>query len=245
MLEAKHLVIGSGEVGSAIKKVLDAHSYDIVQGEPKLEYQYEFIHICFPWSENFVETVKKYEDIFKAEHVVVHSTVPLGTCDPHGWTHSPVRGVHPNLEEGVRTFVKFIGGGDFNAVREVFEALGIRTFTTDKAAETEALKLWDTTQYGVMIALQKEIHAYCERHGLDFATVYTEANETYNEGYSQLGMEHVMRPVLKHMDGPIGGHCVIPNARLLRDAEGEYEANALVRHLVAMNTYLEDSAQDE
>ena len=53
---------------------------------------------------------------------------------------------------------------------------------------------------------------------LDFDLVYTQANRTYNEGYEKLGKSEVKRPVLKHYPGSIGGHCIIPNAKILNDS---------------------------
>ena len=44
--------------------------------------------------------------------------------------------------------------------------------------------------------------------------VYTWANETYNQGYKELGKENVIRPVLFPPKGEIGGHCVVPNFNL-------------------------------
>src|SRR5690606_40778498 len=52
------------------------------------------------------EHVQRYAAEHGAELVVVHSTVPVGTCDANGWVHSPVRGRHPNLVGGLRKFVK-------------------------------------------------------------------------------------------------------------------------------------------
>ncbi len=80
---------------------------------------------------------------------------------------------------------------------------------------SEALKLWDTTQYGWMIVLNKEIKKWCDENGLDFEVIYTEANKSYNEGYQKLGRPEVMRPYLKYMSGKVGGHCIVPNCRLL------------------------------
>ena len=68
---------------------------------------------------------------------------------------------------------------------------------------------------GWNIVFEKAVKAYCDEHGLNFDLVYTAANRSYNEGYLDLGMWHVQRPVLKDFPGKIGGHCVIPNAKLL------------------------------
>lgn len=239
----KHLVLGLGEVGNAVRSVLEADGYDPYNGGGALRGPYDMVHICFPWSEDkFVSEVKRYIGGGIAKEgtiVVVHSTVPVGICDQYGWTHSPIRGVHPNLEEGIRTFVKFIGGKNFKEVAEVFAEKGIKTFTCDFAKETEAMKLWDTTQYGLMIAIQKQIAAYCDRHDVDFNVVYTEANKTYNMGYEELNKPEVIRPVLKHMQGPVGGHCIIPNAKLLYR-----EGLSLVKELLDMQQILE-SAQEK
>ena len=210
----KQLVIGLGEVGSAIQNILECDGYDVNGGLPSVEH-YDTLHICFPYSDGFVGYVKAYIQEFGATQVIVHSSVPVGTCDKENWVHSPVRGVHPNLEQGIRTFVKYFGGDRAHEAAEIFRAQGIICTAVNKASSTEALKLWDTTQYGLMIMIQKEIHRWCEEHKVPFDLVYTDANHTYSIGYEALNRPEVVRPYLKHIPGPIGGHCVIPNAHLL------------------------------
>lgn len=209
------IVIGLGEVGTAIQNILGCAGYDSNDQHYPQVGQFDVLHICFPYAADFVESVRYYQETFKAKLVIVHSTVPLGTCDRHGWVHSPVRGVHPNLEEGIRTFVKFFGGKQALAAAGIFLAAGIKVQVCEFAKNTEALKLWDTTIYGLNIMIEKGIAAYCEREGLDFELVYTLANATYNEGYARLGMPQYSKYVLKRQPGPIGGHCVMPNAQLL------------------------------
>lgn len=243
----KHLVIGLGEVGSAIQRILLCDGWDSTKKRKPENKPYDMLHICFPYSDSFVESVQKYVHEYIPKYVVVHSTVPVGTCDEHGWIHSPVRGVHPNLEKGIRTFTKYFGGINADVAAHVFTEQGITTLTTVKAKDTEALKLWDTTQYGIMIALEKEIYAYCKRHGLDFDLVYKHANKSYNEGYMKLERPEVVRPYLDQHDGPIGGHCVIPNATIMRNQEaGHYMV--MLEGLLGINALIEDaqaSAQGE
>ncbi len=132
--------------------------------------------------------------------------------------HSPVRGVHPELYEGIKTFVKYIGADNKKAgkmARKHLEGLGIKVKILSSSLASEALKLWDTTQYGWLIILNKEIKKWCDKQGLDFAEIYTEPNKSYNEGYQKLGRPEVARPYLKYMPGKIGGHCVISNCHLL------------------------------
>lgn len=217
----KQLVIGLGEVGSAIKDILMCDGYDVKAGMKSPEGTFEVLHICFPWSDTFLTDVGKYQGFFRADLVIVHSSVPVGVCDAAGWVHSPIRGVHPNLKQGILTFVKYFGGLHAEKAAKIFRDIGITVTVVEKAATTEALKLWDTTQYGIMIMLEKEIYSWCTKHGLDPEIIYTDANHTYDIGYEALGRPEVTRPYLKHMDGAIGGHCVIPNAKLLKAGMAE------------------------
>lgn len=210
----KNLVIGLGEVGGAVTEVLQCEGIDKdVHNIP----QAEVIHVCFPYSESFIQTVQKYREHTQAQLVVIHSTVPVGTCTQIGAdvVHSPIRGKHPKLAESIRTFVKFFGGSRAKDAAQIFSDKGVQAQITDRSENTEALKLWDTEIYREAILLNKKIHQYCVENGLDFDIVYTQANATYNEGYSKLGFPQFTKYVLKYMDGPIGGHCVDPNHILL------------------------------
>lgn len=215
----KHLVIGRGEVGKALIEVLseryNVSSVDIIRCD--FECEFDVIHICIPYNANFRRAVHAYLIDYRATDglVIVHSTVPVGTSAWLGAVHSPIRGVHPNLAQGIRTFTKYFGGARAYEAASIFRPLGIPCATTPRAANTEAMKLWDTTYYGWNIVFQKAVKAYCDTHGLDFDIVYRQANESYNRGYTELGRPDVFRPVLKDIPGPIGGHCVIPNAKIL------------------------------
>lgn len=217
----RNLLIGAGEVGQAIGEVLNIPKdfrHDPAAGLcAEFIPEYEFAHVAIPYTAKFEDSVRRYQNLFKIRTTVIHSTVPVGTCDRLGAVHSPIRGVHPRLAESMRLFIKhFAGRGAIKAAEE-FIAAGVPTtiVSTTSARDTEAMKLWETAQYGLFIALEKEIYRWCEEHGVDFDLVYRESNETYNAGYEALGMHNVRRPILKHVPGPIGGHCVVPNARLM------------------------------
>lgn len=212
-----NFVIGMGEVGGAIQAILECDYYDPKLNTIDRSKAYDVLHICFPYSEKFVEQVEEFQNIYCPELIVIHSTVPVGTSELCVAVHSPVRGKHPNLIGGVRTFVKFFGGQRAKEASAIFEARGIKCHITDKSETTEAMKLWDTTQYGVNIVLEKIIHKYCDENGLDFNVVYTLANKTYNDGYEELGNPEYKKYVLKHVDGVIGGHCVLQNLPLLNN----------------------------
>lgn len=215
----EHLVLGAGEVGRALYKVL-SDKYGEGEGRVAIqdlggsEVQANVLHVCYPYSDSFAESVQHDVQRHQGEDetgpaglVVVHSTVPVGTCDRNGWVHSPVRGRHPQLVDGLRNFVKHFGGEHAGEAAEWFDACGIVTMIHDRAKDTEAGKLWELVQYGMQVRIEKAIHEWCESNGVDFKVAYTLFAETYNDGYARRHPEFV-RPVIAHMPGPIGGHCV-------------------------------------
>jgi 3-hydroxyisobutyrate dehydrogenase-like beta-hydroxyacid dehydrogenase len=209
----KHFVVGLGEIGTAIQRVFRCDGVD--KKYVKLPKKVDVLHICIPYSTKFYDIVKTYQITLSPKYTIVHSTVPIGTCDSLNALHAPIRGKHPNLFTSILVFDMFVGGCDSEEIAEEFANYGIHCIPVDNTRDTEALKLWDTTQYGVMILLNKEIHKFCKKHGLDFNVVYSLANETYNEGYLAMKNQQVVRPYLEYIQGEIGGHCVVPNAKML------------------------------
>ena len=217
------LIIGKGEVGKSLfnvlKKIYDVRIRD--KKPLKLKKKVEILHIAFPYSKTFVKSVKDYIKEYQPEITVIHSTVPVGTTRKCGEKvlHSPVRGMHPSLEESLLVFVKYIGGKKRYAKRiaSYFKKAGIKTKIFDKPETTELLKILSTTYYAWNICFCKEVKRICDRYGLSFKEVYIDSNKTYNEGYAKLGKKNVIRPILIPMKGKIGGHCLIPNCHLLKD----------------------------
>ena len=226
-MKNRSLVIGMGEVGKALVRVLIETGYDVKTldiGE-SLEERFDVIHICFPYSDNFIQFVESYKEkhLDPGGLVIIHSTVPLGTTEKVlNAVHSPIRGVHPNLDKGIKTFRKYFGGSRAQDAADYFAPVTTNVLVTPFPRETEALKLLDTSYYGWNILFEKAVYAYCKENELDFDIVYQDANESYNDGYKLLGMGNVVRPVLRHVDGKIGGHCVVPNAKLLNHPIGDF-----------------------
>jgi hypothetical protein len=217
------LIVGhEGEVGSALYRIFSAAYPETVGVDrgplPSLgAEEVGVMHVAIPYSDQFAQQVKRYQEYFNPAHTVVHSTVPVGTCTPLGAVHSPIRGLHPDLEGGVRTFVKFLGGPGASAVADHFRRAGMRVALFDRAETTEAMKLFDTEYYRACIEFAHRVKRYCDANSLSFHEVYTLANQTYNEGYAKLGYPEYVRPVLQPIAGPIGGHCVVPNSKLIND----------------------------
>lgn len=227
------LILGEGQVGSALYEVLVDHYpiriYDV--NPPKLN-GIEIMHICFPWKQNFGSEVIKYRRKYQPMYTVIHSTVPVGTSACCGATHSPIRGNHSgSLVTALKTFVKFVGGKDADVVAKYFYDAGLRVYICRESETTELAKLLCSTFYGLCIEFTKAAERECNAWSVPFAEAWTLWQETYNEGYLQLGHPEYQRPVLTPMQMKIGGHCVIPNcelldmefARLLRVLENDYE----------------------
>jgi len=222
----KTLIVGYGEVGQALHKVLQTNyqvfylDKDDPLAEEYKDLKPEIMHITFGYSPNFIQYVKEYQEKYKPKYTIIHSTVPVGTTRKVNGIHSPIRGLHPNLESGIHAFPKFIGGEAASEVADYFRRCDIKVVLFDKPETTEAMKLWDTTYYGVCIDFAKRVKEYCDKHNLNFHEVYTLANQTYNEGYQALGHPEFTRPVLQPiMTTKIGGHCVNENRELLKESE--------------------------
>lgn len=225
----KSIIIGfRGEVGNALKEILtdaydDVSGIDVKKHETNsfgdLTGEFDIMHICFGYFNDFVHEVKEYQKKFNPKYTIIHSTVPVGTswmCDA---MHSPIRGLHPNLKGGILTFPKFIGGPAASYVADYFRKAGIKVILFDKPETTEALKLFDTEYYRHCIEFAKEVKEYCDKHQLNFSEVYTIPNMTYNEGYTKLGYSEYVRPVLQPIMKEIGGHCLLPNQKLIKEHE--------------------------
>ena len=220
-----HVVVGYGEVGKAIGRVLEDGGADPVAiHDPRLDHfclpaRGEVVHICFPYDDSFVTRVKALTNA--SNLVIVHSTVLPGTCDKFGWVHSPVNGKHPNLYGDIKRFVKWFGGGRSAEAGAIFRNAGLEVLCLPRALTCELAKVLDTTRYGWEIMWHKEAARLCERYGEDWDTVLTEWTRTYNDGYAHYDDERsgltYRRSTLFPLPGPIGGHCVIPNLDLLPD----------------------------
>lgn len=217
----KSLIIGNGEIGQALAKILreqyKVDTYDLKSGTEPLG-TYEILHICFPYSPKFIDYVQAYQKKYDPRYTVIHSTVPVGTSRQVNATHSPIRGLHPNLESGIRTFTKFLGGEQASEVADYFRRAGLKVCLFDKQENAEALKLFDTEYYRVCIEFAHRVKQYCIDNNLSFSDVYRMGNITYNEGYTKLGHPEFVRPVLEPIMTPIGGHCVMQNKELINDA---------------------------
>lgn len=220
----RSLVVGLGQIGRAVKAVLET-DYTVrtvdITGEDTTQDGESIIvmNICFPYSEHFIAQVKDYIARFKPEHIIIWSTVPIGTTKQiTGAVHSPVEGKHPDLELSIRTMERWIGANDDKEGQwfvGYFNKLSLKTRIVSSSDFTEALKLLSTTEYGLNIEFARYKEKVAEALGMPYVLT-KEWNGVYNKLYRDLGLEkRFQKFILDSPKGPKGGHCVTPNARLL------------------------------
>lgn len=214
MDDTNGIIIGNGEIGNSLGRVLGIkpfgrHDTTLLYDEPV-----SIMNICFPYTDDFVDRVKKYQAMYRPSFTVVHSTVPVGTNRSLGSVSSPVIGIHPHLDEGIRTFTKFLGGEKASEVADYFRRKGLKVYIFDKSETSELMKILDTTFYGVCIEYTKDVKRQADKFGVPFEawSIWT---SNYNESYQKLGHPEFTRPNLTPILKPLGGHCVLPNAKMI------------------------------
>lgn len=233
-------IIGYGEIGSAVAALHRSrgHGEPLIL-DPSLGYAEkvelcDIIHVCVPAAA--VPSVVIHRP--RRPLYIVHSTVPVGTCRGLAakglrLIHAPVRGVHPHLAKSLETFVMPLGGPpnddqgrpslDHLEASNHLRALGITAELWEGWEETELAKLLCTTQLGLDVLFMRHVAELAAKYGASFDRVYTQWRLDYNDGYQRLDRWELHRPTLLPMAGTIGGHCVVPNARLLA-SESEFAA---------------------
>ena len=98
----KTLIIGAGEIGNALSDILSKSFNTLIRDKEDFKIQgIEVLHICYPWSKDFIKSTREYIKEYQPKYTVIHSTVPVGTSRKLGSFHSPVRGVEPDLTQGI------------------------------------------------------------------------------------------------------------------------------------------------
>jgi UDP-N-acetyl-D-mannosaminuronate dehydrogenase len=174
------------------------------------------MHICFPYIGDgtaFVNESVRYIKLYQPELVIINSTVGVGTtrriaeASGAAVVYSPVRGKHAKMRVDMLHYVKFVGALDKTAgarACEHFESIGMKTRLVDAPEAAELSKLTETTYFGLMIAWAQEVERYCIASGVEYEQVIS--------FYEEIGFF----PPVKYFPGVIGGHCVMPNIRILR-----------------------------
>ena len=235
MVKEKVLVVGLGEVGRPLFELLkecgkfevygfdldEKKMRDVGQSEDVLPHSIDVMHVCVPCTgkEDFVNIVVGYVERFKPRLVIINSTVAPGTTNEiyrrvNGAclvAHSPVRGVHKGVDYmkwELKRWTKYVGGVNEESAEKAkahFEKLGLKTKVLESCLETELAKLFETIYRAWMIACFQEMHRISRHFGADFDSVVDFIEDTH--------LVRLDRPVM--FPGVIGGHCIIPNVKLL------------------------------
>jgi UDP-N-acetyl-D-mannosaminuronate dehydrogenase len=216
--EGKSVVVaGLGEVGRPLLELLSTHYRTVgVDIKPPAEPlgEVDVLHVCYPFEiKDFIGETAHYIDKYKPRLTVINSTVAVGTTRAvvertgAAVANSPVRGKHVRMLQEMRSYTKFVAAidpADAAYAAEHFKAAGLKTKILAAPEATELAKLTETTYFGLMIAWAQEIERYCDRTGQS----YDEIVSIYDE--------IPFFPTTKYFPGVIGGHCVMPNIKILQ-----------------------------
>ncbi len=211
--EAPVLIVGLGEVGRPLLDVLSgphrALGRDLAD---RAFHGVRILHLCFPFSADFVSAANRYVSLYEPEVVVVNSTVIPGTtraiqqATGTPAVYSPVRGKHVRMREELLHYRKFVAGTSAQAVAAVADHFTAAGMTTQRMASFESLelaKLLETSYFGVLVAWAQEMDRFAASVDAD----YWETTGFFEE----IGFF----PPVSFEPGFIGGHCVLPNLDLL------------------------------
>ena len=235
---AKHLVVGAGEVGSALERVL-SRAYTVYVkdvGPTEVPDGISTMHIALNYHalghEAWVDIVSGYIKTYRPRLVDVCSTVAPGTTALLGinCVHSTTRGLHPNLEEGLSKIVKHVGGPRAEDLAREYAACGVRCITHGKAATTELAHLLNNSAYGVSLMFADEAERLCRHYGVDYYEAVMLYTQTHNRGFRDLDHPRLVRSILTPPYGRIGGHCVVQGAGLIPGSRRGLLMSALARY---------------
>ena len=215
---------GRGKVGSAIASIIAekfkcVHILDKSQDSVPSKIPMDFLHVCIPYSKTFVKDVKKTMKDYKARHVIIHSTVPVGTTRLFGnhVAHSPVRGQHDDLGPSVRRFIKYVGGNTEQTGKECeahLRGMGLPVIRWTRSEETEVMKLLCLSRFLNDLAFYEVAEKICRENNVAPVRLI-EWTWSFNDSYANSDHKRFVRPELTFPKGVAGGTCVFPVSDML------------------------------
>jgi UDP-N-acetyl-D-mannosaminuronate dehydrogenase len=225
------VVVGLGEIGGPLLELISKHQDAVgVDIEPVAGIEdVDIMHVCYPFQiKDFVGETVRYIELHKPSLTIINSTVAVGTTrriaerTSAAVVNSPVRGKHIRMPDDLRAYTKFVGAMDpCDAERAAnhFATAGMKTRILSSPEATELAKLTETTYFGLLIAWAQELERYCDQTGQNFDEVISFYEEIK------------FFPPVKYFPGIIGGHCVMPNIKILRD----WTQSMILEAIVASN----------
>jgi hypothetical protein len=219
----KHLIIGYGEIGCALHGLLNGDVEFIDKGYPNnvKSKDFDVIHICFGYTDNFIENVNEYLKKYNHDYIMVHSTVKVGTISKLNGKciYSPVRGRHTGdgFMGDIKKYIKYYAtnrnGSTSKMIKTWFKDVDL--IPVDSIESLEFAKSVSTTYTLLNVLFEKWVYKKCKDIGLDYNFIYKEWNKSYNKNIKP----EWKRPIYDRIEGNIGGHCLLPNLELIENDE--------------------------
>ena len=229
----KDIVVGIGEIGKPILKLLSKHGVVVgfdsnpdLMDERKFE-KYEslktsFLHIAIPVTGKFINNVLKLYKKFQPECIVIHSTIKPGKTEKLQeklsipLIYSATRGVHKRMVYDLKRYTKFFvisanaprGKWATTRYAQSMKRCGVKTKKMSKPETLELAKIiCDTSYLGWLVNYAQLSNVIAIEHGVDYDEMWSFSDEIQEF----LGNRPKMYPSF------IGGHCVIPNLNLINN----------------------------
>jgi len=229
----KNVVAGLGEIGlpiyQLISKATPTIAFDI---NPKLipklnnknfhSFDTSLLHVCIPFNKKFFENVNYLITKFDPKGIVIHSTISPGTTLrlqnnlKIPVIYSSTRGVHKRMKSDLKRYTKFFSVYSWaprsNWVKKYYSSLlkktGIKTKEMSTPVTLELAKIvCDTSYYGWLINYAQLSNMIAKQYDVNYDEMWGFSDEIHKF----LGNRPKMFP------GFIGGHCVIPNLKLINN----------------------------
>ena len=183
-------------------------------------HQVDFLHVCIPFSKNFISDVLKLEKKFTPNAIVIHSTVSPHTTEKLQKKlqipiiYSATRGVHKRMSRDLKRYVKFYSvyssTNNSNNISKLFEKrfakCNIKCKKMSSPLTLELAKIiCDTSYYGWLINYAQISKIISDKENVDFDEMWSFSDEIHK----------FLKNRPKMFPGIIGGHCVIPNLELI------------------------------
>lgn len=213
------VLIGFGEIGQGMYNILSG-THDIAIYDHYKQIRKgnlgaaDILLIAIPWTDEFNAIVDHWRARVDPISVIIFSTVPIGTCKGLGACHFPIEAKHPFIERDIRLNKKcWFGGTDRRAIQFLEEA-GLKFRILPDSNHTEFLKLRSTSLYGINLEFARYSACVAKELGLDYEHII-QYDQDHNDLVVERGTPEHIRYILTPPQGMIGGHCVVPNARIL------------------------------
>lgn len=230
-MSTKDVVAGLGEIGKPILQLISQTTpvigYDIDEKliNKKIIKKYgalktRLLHVCIPFTKNFIPNVILLYKKFNPESIVIHSTISPGTTKQLQEKllipviYSATRGVHKRMLYDLRRYTKFFAVEPItpnaqwaaSTYSTTMKKCGVKTKKMSNPITLELAKIiCDTSYYGWLINYAQLSNMIAIRHKVNYDEMWSFADEIHK----LLGNRPKMYP------GFIGGHCVIPNLALI------------------------------